>query len=108
MLAGWSSGPPVLQEWPPSALGAYNRSMARGWESKSVEEQQSETTKIASLPDKKKIAPAELLRRQKKAELKLSRSRTAQQLQAATSERYAAMLRIAMADLDRQLTDLGD
>jgi len=80
--------------------------MARGWESKSVEAQQSEAAITGASPRKRKRTPEELQREQKKSELLLSRSRVTQQLEAATSERYAGILRLALADIDRQLAAL--
>ena len=81
--------------------------MARGWESKSVEAQMEESG--AAMPAKKsnETTPEELQRKQKKAELKLSRSRVAQQLEASTNERYTEMLRHALVELDEQILKLS-
>ena len=82
--------------------------MARGWESKSVEAQMEESG--AAMPAKKEstTTPEELQQKQKRAELKLSRRRVAQQLEVSTNERYAEMLRRALAELDAQITSLAD
>jgi len=87
---------------------AYNRSMARGWESKSVEAQMEESG--AAMPAKKEstTTPEELQQHQKKAELMLSRSRVAQQLSESNNERYAEMLRQALAELDAQMEKLAE
>jgi len=82
--------------------------MARGWESKAIEAQQSEASAVAEPARKVNRTPEELRRQQKKADLKLSRSRIAEQLEAATNERYVEMLRLALTDVDRQLAELGD
>ncbi len=81
--------------------------MARGWESKSVEAQMEESG--AAMPAKKEstTTPEELQLHQKKAELNLSRSRVAQELQASTNERYSEMLRQALAGLDKQILKLS-
>ncbi len=81
--------------------------MARGWESKSVEAQMEESG--AAMPAKKEstTTPEELQLHQKKAELNLSRSRVAQELQASTNERYSEMLRQALAGLDEQILKLS-
>ena len=86
----------------------YNRGMARGWESKSVEAQMEESS--ATAPAKKTAEPTagELQRQRKMAELKLSRSRAAQQLEASSNERYSEMLRRALAELDAQIAELTD
>jgi hypothetical protein len=92
----------------PIQCDAYNRSIARGWESKSVEAQMEESG--AAMPAKKEstTTPEELQQQQKKAELMLSRSRVAQQLEASTNERYSEMLRRALAELDAQIAAMTD
>ncbi len=82
--------------------------MARGWESKSVEAQMEESG--AAMPAKKEstTTPEQLHQRQKQAELKLSRSRVAQELEASTNDRYSQMLRRALAELETQITKLPD
>jgi hypothetical protein len=77
--------------------------MARGWESKSVEQQQaemSEQRKTARAP----ISPDEQQRNRKREGLLLSRQRLTQQLQAASNPRHRQMLEQAIAELDRQLS----
>jgi hypothetical protein len=77
--------------------------MARGWESKSVEQQQEEMSagrKTARAP----LSPAEQQRNRKREGLLLSRERLTQQLQAATNPRHRQMLEQAVAELDRQLS----
>ena len=79
--------------------------MARGWESKSVEQQQEEMSaqrKTARAP----LSPAEQQRNRKRESLLLSRRRLAQQLQAAGNPRYRQMLEQAIAELDSQLSSL--
>ena len=77
--------------------------MARGWESKSVEQQQeemSEQPKTARAP----ISPNEQQRNRKRESLLLSRKRLTQQLQAAGNPHHRQMLEQAIAELDRQLS----
>jgi len=79
--------------------------MARGWESKSVEQQQEvmlERQKTGRAP----ISPDEQQRQRKREGLLLSRSRLTQQLQAASNPRHRQMLEQAIAELDRQLSSL--
>src|SRR6266446_9683374 len=76
---------------------------ARGWESKSVEQQQeemSERRKTVGAP----ISPDEQQRNRKREGLLLSRKRLTQQLQAAYNPRHRQMLGQAIAELDRQLS----
>lgn len=76
--------------------------MARGWESKSVEQQQEE----ASSEHARKAAPLtpeQVGRRHRLDTLELSRKRILQQLEAATNPRHRQMLAAALADLDAQI-----
>jgi hypothetical protein len=77
--------------------------MARGWESKSVEEQQ------AAMSDQRAVArapiPAEQQQRNRKRDgLLLSRQRLRQQLQSACNPQRRQMLEQSIAELDRQLS----
>ena len=84
--------------------------MARGWESKSVEQQQEEMAEQRkSLREKSARAslspsPKEQKRNRKHEGLLLSRERLTQQLQAASHPRHRRMLEQAIAELDRQLS----
>jgi hypothetical protein len=80
--------------------------MARGWESKSVEQQQEEMAeqrKTLRAP----IPPAELERNRKRDGLLLSREHLAHQLEAAKSPRHREMLEKSIAELDKQLSSLN-
>ena len=63
---------------------------------------------LASAPAKSRaqVTPEELQRRQKKADLRLSRSRIVQQLAESVNERYSELLRRTLAELDRQIDAL--
>lgn len=77
--------------------------MARGWESKSVEQQQeemSERPKTAHAP----VPPGQQKRNRERDGLLLSRERLTQQLHAASNPRHRQMLEQAIAELDRQLS----
>jgi hypothetical protein len=81
--------------------------MARGWESKSVEQQQEERfdqSKTARRP----LSPEEQKRNRKREGLLLSRERLSQELQAAVNPRRRQMLEQAIAELDTQLTSLEE
>jgi len=80
--------------------------VARGWESKSVEEQQAQAATPASQA-KPRLTPAQLQLQQQREGLLLSRKRLLQQLEAAHNERHREMLQAALAALDAQLTRLG-
>jgi hypothetical protein len=79
--------------------------MARGWESKSVEQQQEE------MAERRRTVPAarsldEQERNRKREGLILSRQRLNQQLQTASDLRHREMLERAIAELNSQLSSL--
>jgi hypothetical protein len=77
--------------------------MARGWESKSVEQQQEEMSEQRK-PVREPLSLGEQHRNQKREGLLLSRGRLTQQLQAATNPRHRQMLEQSIAELDSQLS----
>jgi hypothetical protein len=84
--------------------------MARGWESKSVEQQQEElferrkTIHAVISPGDSERTEKDRQRNQKREGLLLSRQRLLQQLQAACNPRHRQMLEQSLAELDRQLS----
>lgn len=80
--------------------------MARGWESKSIEEQQAES-RSESTAKKIRLTPEQAAVEKHKQSLMMSRSRVLQQMQNATSPAHRKMLEMALADLDRELARLG-
>ena len=78
--------------------------MARGWESKSVEEQQAAA---AARPELRQPLTAEqrAIRQQLEA-LQLSRTRIVHQLEAAQNPRHRQVLENALAELDSRLARL--
>ncbi|SPE44980.1 conserved hypothetical protein [Candidatus Sulfotelmatobacter sp. SbA7] len=86
--------------------------MARGWESKSVEQQQEEMAEQRKSARERSAGalisptppPKEQQRNRKREGLLLSRGRLTQQLQAASHPRHRQMLEQAIAELDRQLS----
>jgi hypothetical protein len=80
----------------------YNFSMARGWESKSVEQQQDEA--VSDRGQRKVQLSAEQIKEERRREaLGLSRKRILQQMEVATNPRHREMLQAALAELERQL-----
>jgi len=79
--------------------------MARGWESKSVEEQQSEANR-----DRDRTRPpltAEQKEKQhNKDNLMLARSQVLERLEKASNPRHREMLQRALADLETQIAQL--
>jgi hypothetical protein len=79
--------------------------MARGFESKSVEEQQAEA-KREPAPNQR-LTPEEIESRRKRDGLVLSRKNIQSQLNSATNPAHRQMLEGALAELDHQLAELG-
>lgn len=81
--------------------------MARGWESKSVEQQQSERAN-ESRPTRARLSPAQQERNRQRDGLVLTRHRLLQQLEAASHPRHRQMLEQALAEIDKQLSSFED
>jgi hypothetical protein len=77
--------------------------MARGWESKSVEQQQEEMSERQKTP-RAPLSPDDQNRNRKRDGLLLSRERLTRQLETAGNPRHRQMLQEALAELDRQLS----
>jgi hypothetical protein len=77
--------------------------MARGWESKSVESQQSAPEPAQP---KRKLDAEELERVRKREGLELSRSRITRELETARSEVHRAALQNALTFLDEEIAKL--
>jgi hypothetical protein len=80
--------------------------VARGWESKSVEQQQADAT-TSSRNREAAPSPQEAALRRQRQSLVLSRQRVLQQLEKASNLHHRQMLASALADLDAQLARLG-
>jgi hypothetical protein len=78
--------------------------MARGWESKSIEDQQSEVRDAKSAVNRKARSPEEIGQQKIIDTLRLSRSRIVQQLAATQNPTYRKTLEAALADLDQKLS----
>jgi len=82
--------------------------MARGWESKSVEEQVQEHPQRKGENTKKQLTAEQLESRRKREVLLLSRSRVQKDLQASQNPRHRDQLNSALADLDSQIAELTE
>ncbi len=78
--------------------------MARGWESKSVEEQQAAASIQIEL--KQQLTPQQAALKQERDALILSRKRVLQELELVRNPRHRQMLESALADLDSRLERL--
>jgi len=81
---------------------AYNLLMARGWESKSVAQQQEEFASNKGMGDQP-LNSQQIAAELERNGVELSRQRILQQLQVACNPRHRQMLETALAELDRKL-----
>lgn len=76
--------------------------MARGWESKSVEQQLDEA-EAAKSAKRERLSPQDVERARRAEALRLARARVLQQLEASTSQRYTEMLQRQLEAIDGEL-----
>ena len=81
--------------------------MARGWESKSVEDQMDTAKADRDAQIKPRLSAEDRERHTRAESLRLSRSRIAGLLKSTSNERYRAQLERTLAELDAQLRGLG-
>ncbi len=86
---------------------AGNKSMARGWESKSVESQ-IEDSRNTRNGEHRGISRVEVEHRHKLESLEISRSRIARELETAQSPSHRSALENAIAHLDSEIQKLGE
>jgi hypothetical protein len=80
--------------------------MARGWESKSVEDQIQERAEANFEKSGPRLTPEELQLQTKREGLEMARTRTLSSLQSACDPRYRAHLERVLGDLDAQIRAL--
>ena len=80
--------------------------MARGWESKSVEDQMDEAKADRDAQIKPRLSVEDRERHTRTESLRLSRSRIVGLLKSTRNERYRAQLERTLAELDAQLREL--
>ena len=80
--------------------------MARGWESKSVEEQMENAKNGIGSGSKSALTDDEKKARHERDNLKLSRAYIVHQIEASTNERYTRSLQKALNELDEKLATL--
>jgi uncharacterized membrane protein len=77
--------------------------MARGWESKSVEDQIQERESASKAETRPKLTPEAQQLQIRREGLLMIRTRTLSSLQSASDSRYRAHLERILADIDAQL-----
>ena len=81
--------------------------MARGWESKSVEDQQEAAAQRNAAAAAPVVSADDAARRQERDALSLSRARVLADLQRACRPAHRGMLEQALADIDAKIAALG-
>lgn len=82
--------------------------MARGWESKAIEDQiQERDSRLRRKDARYESSPVVRARGEQLESLRLSRARTLQQLQRATNKTHREMLERALGALDAEITSLS-
>jgi hypothetical protein len=80
--------------------------MARGWESKSVEDQIEEARRSQGASEDRVQSPEEKERGRKVESLKLERSRLTEQLNRARSESHQRMIRQSLEAIEKEIATL--
>ncbi|HEY0407778.1 MAG TPA: hypothetical protein VGC89_18730 [Pyrinomonadaceae bacterium] len=82
--------------------------MARGWESKSVADQQEAAEERAARQQQRdELSPAERARRDRLETLRLSRARTLEQLETAIRPAHRQMLQRTLGALEAEIDELS-
>jgi hypothetical protein len=81
---------------------AYNFLVARGWESKSVEAQQAESSEKPQ-KQRPRLTLSEAAQQREAENLRLARVRILRQIESTASPRYRALLQESLKDIDRRL-----
>jgi hypothetical protein len=82
--------------------------MARGWDSKAVEDQVQDHQEQDSGNQRRQLTPAQVEMRRRREVLILSRTRVQSDLDASSNQRYRDQLVLALADIESQLAALKD
>jgi hypothetical protein len=82
--------------------------MAKGWESKSVEDQIQNADTEPNDNRRKQLTPDQMEAHRRREVLLLSRSRVEKDLNASQNPRYRDQLTRALADLDAQISKLPE
>jgi hypothetical protein len=80
--------------------------VARGWESKSVEDQQEAAAERRAVAAEPPLSPADVERRQQVESLQLARARVLADLQRACRPAHRGMLEQALADIESRLASV--
>jgi hypothetical protein len=82
--------------------------MAKGWESKAVEDQVEQHQAKDPEQNRQPRTPAQMETHRRKEVLLLSRARVQKDLQSSHDQRYSDQLNLALADIESRLTALDN
>lgn len=86
----------------------HNRDMAKGWESKSVEEQQSLATQVpVTEAERERLSHERVEKLRQVHALEMNRARVVEQLAKTTNERYRGMLEQELEFLQKEIRKLS-
>ena len=86
----------------------HNRDMAKGWESKSVEEQQSLAMQVSVSEEERERLSRERVEKLRHVQaLQMNRARVVEQLGKTSNERYRGMLQQELDFLQAEIEKLG-
>lgn len=88
----------------------YHVGMARGWESKNIEDQQSEAERQREVAARRTLTPEQVERAKRRETLTLSRTSTLQSLQGACHAQHRALLERTLTHIDAEIAaiDVAD
>ena len=84
---------------------SYTFAMARGWESKSVEDQIGAAEAESDAQARRQLSPREREQRERRESLLLSRAQILSRLKSARNERYRAQLELGLKHVETQLRE---
>jgi len=76
--------------------------MARGWESKAIEEQQAESARKSS-PPRAPLSPQQAAEKRRRESLELARKHILEQIRAASHPNHRKLLENSLAELEAKL-----
>lgn len=86
----------------------YNQFVARGWESKAVEDQIGEAEANKEARRKQRLTPGEIERLKRKNALLLERARIVREMERAYMRRHLVILERGLAHIDAELAKLEE
>ncbi len=96
----------VVRYFSPVHFLSYNVGMARGWESKNIEDQISAAEAKQEARLKENLTSLEVEQQKRKASLQLERARLVREIEGANNARYVALLKRSLSHIETELAKL--